>query len=41
MITLYQNIDGNQYLTKTLDHSRFLLMHDIKKISGGETIHGK
>ena len=24
-------IDGNQYLTKTLDHSRFLLMHDIKK----------
>ena len=31
MITLYQNIDGNQYLTKHLDHSRFLLMHDIKK----------
>ena len=32
MITLYQNIDGYQYLTKNLDHSRFLLMYDIKKI---------
>ena len=31
MITLYQNIDGYQYLTKNLDHSRFLLMYDIKK----------
>jgi DNA-binding protein HU-beta len=31
MITLYQNIDGYQYLTKNLDHSRFLLLYDIKK----------